>query len=382
MPVRISDGLAYNPEMDAPNLLQWSVTTINRQTRTFGKRVLYLNTSALPPALAAAVTQAAATPEIINYRHLFGETNPLTDEFHNTHAFSLVETYYEDAAGNPMNHVEFMDALAGGQKGVLLGKPESVLRFGPTKMNNTTQWSVEKANTIAHFLEVVKYLAESKWIRTGVSYQQTFRGGTLFQPAILGPTGPEPGTTSKPLNFKRPDLYTINAILVLIRQLVPSDALFKRAYEIYTHHCADQGRLIFAQHEQQLFDQTLVEEPMLFAHGYTGDDILRLFFYEFGLMHRPKPSQTEKFRKMIEAQGRERTFMAFHSTLHRLTASGMNLARIVAQDFQSWIDVEKQTPPNRVSFDDILRDDAPPEPGRELGKDEIRVELSTGGTRP
>lgn len=364
--------------MEPPRLILWKVKTMDRMTRQFGERCLYLDPATLPAEQAAAVELAAGTPDIIPYRHLFSETNPNAVEhaFHG-HAFSLTGTYYEDEAGNALDHVQFMDLLAGNQ-GVILGRSESALRFGPMKMAHSDEWNVDKANTLEHFLEVVKYLSNSKWISTPVSYQYIVKDINAFQAVTPSPQGPNSGTVSKPFNFKCPDLYTINAILALIRQLVHSDRLFVEAFEIYTHHCQDQSKVIFAHHEKTLFDHTLATAPTLYDEQYTGNDILRLFLYEFGLMHLPKPSQRKKFREMIDTYGRERTFMAFHFTLMGLTAAATRIAPLIAQDLEFWVHSEKHTGPDRVSFQEILRNDPlAPEPDRPLGMGDVRIEVST-----
>src|SRR5687767_1960743 len=94
---------------------------------------------------------------------------------------------------------------------------QPIVALGPMPMALPEQWTVEKANDMAHYLEVVDCLTQTPWANayTVITYDVT---------------GLPEGQTGKLLRFDTPNIVLLNSAIVFIRQLLPTeDKLFAKA---------------------------------------------------------------------------------------------------------------------------------------------------------
>jgi hypothetical protein len=326
-----------------PTILCWKTTAVDRKARKILHRTLILNTATLPADEREAVIRAARTRAMIKFRPLFREIDEdkvIAEVADNDCQVFVLPEHYEDEEGQPLSVAEFADALSGQSGSMVMGDPGSVLRIGPTDIAQPNAWTVEKANTLDHFLEVVNYLIRSQWVRTPVGYGSTLKAD--------GSTGPL-------TNFRRPDLYTLNSILVLIRQLhLPKDQLFAKAVEVYLQHCSDDGKRAWVEWERDAFRRVLEGEPFPPLEGLKGGKLVDRFLYGFGLIHRTDPADARKFGQMIRKHGPERVVVAFHGTLLGMAEHANNVAIAVTQDLAHWTAVQHCAKPDRVSFREVL----------------------------
>jgi hypothetical protein len=150
----------------------WRVSCVNRQTRELFERDLFLDITTAPTEDRRRIKHILDSDNhraMLKYRHLFREQAlPEGERDQKAMArgrFSAVSlsSYYEDEAGNPLDELRFMQALAGHEDIIIPGNPASVMRLGPTDIARPEKWTLRKANDVAHFLEVTNCLALSDW---------------------------------------------------------------------------------------------------------------------------------------------------------------------------------------------------------------------------
>jgi hypothetical protein len=206
-------------------------------------------------------------------------------------------------------------------------------------MARPEKWSAKKANDIAHFLEVVHCLALSDWIEAPISFSfiSSASGGKQM------------------LEFKRPNVLVINSALIFIRQLMSDgDKLFKLATDAYLCHTADEGKRAYVMQRRDCFNGVLGHEPFpLQKSGITGRQLIVLFFYGFGLIHRDDTKKQE-FREIITRLGREMVMLGIHTTLQHVVCHADNVARVIRQDFLHWVATNQCPPPDRIGIVDLL----------------------------
>ncbi len=268
---------------------------------------------------------------------------PMPDTMPKAHSFHgfFLPGYYEDEDGDVLTAAEFIEILHNREGVIVFGDAQSVLRIGPTGISNKDGWVLEKSNLISHFLEVVQCLTSSKWIHTAVTFSQAI--------------GDDRKPTGTPFNFTKPDIYTVNSVLVLIRQLhLAKDALFRKACTHYFDHCSHEGKKSFIRHEMQRFNSALDTPSPFLASTVTGRELVDLFLYNFGLIHRPGKRDVKKFTELVAANGGEACVLGFHFVLLSLACHAHLAAVIVAQDFEFWTKSEGVTQPNRISLSQLL----------------------------
>jgi hypothetical protein len=329
--------------------LVWIVDAVDRRTRSLIKRRLTLDLSTVPPADRAAIERIADEckwPQMARYRRYWMERplegpGPPAGMFCRTGAF-CVPGYYEDEEGNRLDELRFLQTWFGSDDILVQGNPDSVLRLGNAEMVNRDKWTVDKSNSVAHFLEVVDCLARSRWVRSRTSYK----------------SDPDEAGNQRIVDFQRPDVLVMNSVLVFIRQLLSEgDRLFQLATDAYLFHVGDAGKKWFVTNERTQFNEILRKPTFLFnIGGKSGRELLYLFFYGFGLVHRSDPEKAKEFREVIDAHGKEVVVMAIQSALQHLYGHAYNVAHIIHQDFSQWVTTQQCAPPDRVGIVDLLGD--------------------------
>jgi hypothetical protein len=329
-------------------LILWRVIRINRATREQSHPWIGIDPAndKIPvddlESILRIVKEKRSRGGITKYRRYFRDMEPDFSQLQwsNWPLTVLLPEYFEDDAGNRVGIAEFIDIKMGQTGTIVMGDPESLLRIGPTDMAHPERWTVEKANDIEHFLEVVDFLCKSEWIST---------------PTGSGPKDPK----GSDWGFHTTNIYVLNSVLVFIRQLyAEKDNLFGRTVQIYLEHCSDDGKKFWVTERQQRFVETLDTEPFLFGVGVnvTAKRMLKLFLYGFGLIHWGEKDRelANVFRKMVEEHGREKVLMGFQSTLQALVAYANHVFFPVAQDFSHWLNTQGHTRPNRITIHELL----------------------------
>ena len=102
---------------------------------------------------------------MLKYRHLFTEIpdNDVEAFFNDPVRYhrgfltvSVATEYSEDETGTPISSYEMIQHVSGQEFPIIVGDPESVLRLGPISAINASDWSTDKANAIAQFLDVCR----------------------------------------------------------------------------------------------------------------------------------------------------------------------------------------------------------------------------------
>lgn len=333
--------------------IEWFVRGINRRTREQFDRRLVLRNGTVPPDAMRQIRRILRQRrpkrawEIVRYRGYFAEKtqDDTPREGHDIArgrycCATVTPEYFEDEAGNPLDSLGFMRILTGRDDIVVIGDPASVLRIGPTGMAVPERWTLQKSNDVAHFLEVVRCLAQSDWVRAPTSY--------AYQR--------QPDGTEKILHFERPDVLTVNSVLVFIRQLISNDdKLLKLATDAYLCHTSDPSKKIWVTHERDAVKRTLNSPPFLFeVDGRPAREIIDLFFYSFGLIHHAEPQAAKDFKTLVQRHGRERMMMAFNGVTKDVYAHAHRIAHVVSQDFTHWVATGTCVGPERVGIADLM----------------------------
>jgi hypothetical protein len=234
-----------------------------------------------------------------------------------------------------------MQTLTGNKDIIVMGDPMSVWSIGPTAMANPSSWTVDKANQLDHFVEVCDCLAKSDWIsaKCSVSMLASKDGG---EPTIIG--------------HESPNVLLLNSVLAFVRQLVAkNDDLFNTAVAAYLEHASDDGKKMWVTQEQRWFRQTLDKPPFTLRQKLTmtGRKLLDLYFYPFGLLHVPKPSQVKEFREAIQRHRHQWLNVGLHSTMQQLVSHAHNVSIVVKQDLAGWIK-DGHAAPDRINITDVL----------------------------
>ena len=327
--------------------IHWRIRRLDRTTREFSDRDLVLDQATITAEQFADILRIldnanfSRRHEIRKYRQCFKDasaTHGAGEGFDAIHSFCLPD-YFEDDAGNPLSIFEMMKVKTGQDDIIVLGDLDSVLRIGPVPIVDAHNWNVDKANIVAHFVEVALVLSRSNWARSAVSVS-----------SIKGKDG-----TSTVIGSRGPDVLTINSVLGFVRQLAASDRLFERASEAYLAHTSDDGKKLWVQHEKDMFDKVLEDPNALVGRnlGMPGKKLLRHFFYSFGLLHTPEPDQVKEFRQLVEQHGQHWFMMAFNMTMQHLVAHATSVAIVLNQDVQRWFK-EGVAMPDRISIADVL----------------------------
>ncbi|MCH8150472.1 MAG: hypothetical protein IH987_21255, partial [Planctomycetes bacterium] len=252
--------------------------------------------------------------DILRYRHLFKECS--SEEWKETHesffksgqhrsmeSVSLMGQYFEDELGNEISEIEMHDQMAGGKTTIIFGKPESVTRLGPTIPKDREGWSVDTANTMAQFFQVVDLIRDSTWMAAPLTITQ-FDKGDIASSSF-------------------PSTEAALSILVLFRQLFSSnkqDDLFNRACGAYIRHCEGPIKAEWVKVEKSNFNGILNGRPWpgLIKVDCPTAELLDAFLYGARLIHSrddKRQESTELLRGILDKTPREHLVMGVNAIL-------------------------------------------------------------------
>lgn len=329
--------------MTTQSLIMWRVRMVNRQTKELSDRDLILDAGSVTPAemteIESILDDFSRRHEIVKFRSHFKErgepTKECEDKADRTHAFSLTE-YFEDEAANPLSNFGLMKVLMGSEHIIVDGDIESALAMGTQPIRNPTDWNVEKANILSHFLEIAHCLAQSPWLKAKASITSVGIQGGQFTV----------------IDHQRPNVLLVTSVLPFVRQLAFNDKLFEKAVDAYKHHAAN-GKQVWIGLQKLRFDRILDSTHMLPGTQITGGKLLNLFCYAFGLMHTPRPEQILEFKQMVAQHRQEKLTLAFNMMMQHIVAESQNTAVVIAHDLHRWC-AEGAVKPDRINITDVL----------------------------
>ena len=259
---------------------------------------------------------------------------------------TLMWDYFEDQDGNEITDVEMADYVAGGGPVIILGKPESVTRLGPAKAKETAKWTVESANTLAHFFQVVDHIAGSQWYHSPISMTIAAR--------------------QEIISSAFPSVESALGILLLFRQLYssdPKDDLFNRACGVYLRYVDHEGKAEWIKAEKGSFNRLLTSSadmPGADAPCST-KEVLDVFLYGAGLVHsRGKDrSDQQRLHEILKRSPAEKLVMAFHCGMKYLLGHALSAYPVIKQDFVHWVEVLGLRGPELIDIGKLLRGSRP-----------------------
>ena len=237
--------------------------------------------------------------------------------------------YFEDENCNAITEYEMIQHVSGQENPIIVGDYKSITRLGPIAPKATDEWDQKKAETIAHFLDVVRRIAASSWYRspqsiTYLTSRESEKGEKLTDSTLLEALFPNDEQTT--------------AILGYFRQLHAGDKLLVNACDTYIAHCSDSRKAWWIDERKQAFEKMVDTEPAPFQVGYTRREIVRMFMYGAGLLHaNSKYGDDQKLADLIEARGRHIAVAVFNQCLWEFLRIAAQVYNVIRQDFDSWI---------------------------------------------
>ncbi len=263
------------------------------------------------------------------------------EDFDSFKSISVVG-YFEDEEGNALDEIGLFQILTGEEHPILPGNVVSVLRLGPTGMRRNEQWTVESANSLAHFFQLVEVIGNSEWLKSELSIScPVFKG----QP---------PGINS----FQCPTLGDMYSILLPIRQLYASDDAFNRSCNTYMRHVGDDRKFAWVRERKRIFNRYLDARPSpISVSGLKVRELLALLMYGAGLVHYSEtPEQVRKnFKKVMTENARERVVFAFVWSCRQIYSYANNVYHVLRQDYEHWMQTEGIASPDLIYLVGLFR---------------------------
>jgi hypothetical protein len=225
--------------------------------------------------------------------------------------------------------------VSGQECPVICGDPDSVLRLGPVSAIERDRWTVQKANTIAQFLEMVERILASKWFHTPKSMtSSSHKDKQELLEAIF------------------PNDEDVMAVLTYFRQLYGDDELVSRVCGIYLKHSGDGRKKDWILERQQTFESLVTSPPAFFkGNGETRLEIIRMFMYGARLLHSSsRHGQTAALQAFITQHQRHASVIIFNACLMDLFGVASTIYPVVKQDFSHWIGSDALAPPDRIAI--------------------------------
>jgi len=335
--------------MNTPNhLVFWKVRCLNRERKEFFDRLLMLDESNLSDEECErlfAMLECDSTKDraFLEFRSHFIDCDDETFDRLARQAqrvtMSGPSEYFEDENEQPIDHIGIAQVRTGISDPILRFEPQSVLRLGPSPVANRDQWTVEKANAISHFLQLMNRIGQSGWLKGPLSIKSV--GSCVIEVA-------------------HPNAEMTTSALAAIRQLLMKrDDVLNHACKAYIDHIAHEGRRAWVSDIHQSFNAFLESKCQYGLQSilseYTTRQVIDIFTYGSGLFHRESNHDCESdLASLIAQHGRERLIIAFNSTCREILQYGFFLAPAMWQDVTQWIRSEGCVGPNRPQVTDLF----------------------------
>lgn len=302
--------------------------------------------------------------QMLKYRNLFKEipNNDVKAFFEDSarrhrdsEMVSLATEYCEDETGAPVSNYEMMQHVSGQEHPIIVGDPGSILRLGPVSAANRGDWSIDKANTIAQFLDVVERIHASKWYR--LPHSITRLGHKTKGLQLIGTGFPDkPG--SRLLEAEFPDAEDTMSVLAYFRQLHAKDKLVKKACEAYIAHAGDERKQWWVSERQRSFESLICSVPWPYnTNGQSRRQIIRMFMYGAGLLHSSskRGKDTAALDVFISQHGKNEAVMIFNSCLMDFLRVAATIHPVIHQDYHHWVNTDGLAAADRVSIPGLFR---------------------------
>jgi len=255
--------------------------------------------------------------------------------------------YFEDENGNAITKYEMNQHVSGQENPIIVGDYKSINRLGPIAPKATGEWDQKKAETIAHFLDVVRRITASSWYRSppSITYRtsrESEKEEELTDPILLEALFPNDEQTT--------------AILGYFRQLHAGDKLLVNACDTYIAHCGDGRKAWWIEERKQAFENMVDAVPAPFQVGFTRREIVRMFMYGARLLHATSNhGDDQKLADLIKAHGRHNAVAVFNHCLWDLLGIAAPVYNVIRQDYDSWITNHGLEGPGRDDIDTLFQ---------------------------
>lgn len=301
--------------------------------------------------VTVSLTGSAGRPSLIKYRRAFVAIQPGEysawllgqDERRGggTQIMQAPDGYVEDELGNPTTSAAVFQHLNGGTPVVIYGDPKSALQFGPTSPAHPESWTVEAANTIGQFLDVMTLISQSEWLQhphsmTTVERKQS--GSEMVEANI-------------------PSASQTLSVLSYLRQLHAQDRLFVNACEAYLKQAGDEIRKELIESYKSSFKTMIGEPPVEFIvkTEFTRQKLIRMFMYGARLLHSESNDGSDKdFEKLVQAHGTQKVVTLINSCLIDIYNGAATSYAIIKQDFDYWVNECGLIGPSRICIPDLF----------------------------
>lgn len=308
--------------------ISWKVRCLNTETKSFFDKTRVLDVDSLSDEKLSEIMNLRAKrsdADILKYKKCFRETEALTNEkakeYQKIDGF-CIPGYFEDQNGNPLDEYDVSKILSGQDKPIIMGNLKSVIKLGHSEMKESHEWQQEHSDITAHFLQIWKQIAESRWLKTknSISYS-----GNAFQQAQL------------------PDLESLLYASIYFRQLIADgDKVFKLACDTYCRFVDSEGKTVWIKEEQERFNKSLNSNmfgPKLNIE-INAKELIDLFWYGALFFHgikKIKEEKRNKFRDLINQNQREVVVFNLNLCFISLFNYIQNVAGLIHYDFAYWL---------------------------------------------
>ena len=335
--------------MNRRKYLSAKVRCLSRQSKSFFDRYYWVDTSTLLKAERELVEGYAGrklkASEFLQIRpHLTKTEFPpdvRSEDFASFGSF-FVSDYFEDEEGNSLDEIGLFQILTEQEYPIILGNVVSVLRLGPTGMRRKEQWTVESANALAHFFQLVQVIGNSEWLRADLSIDSSVPVG---QPSWVN-------------SFQCPNLGYTYSILLPIRQLYAADEAFNRSCNTYMRHVGDDRKLAWIKERKKTFNGYLDSIPGPFSiSGLKVRELLNLIMYGAGLVHYAETPESvrQDFKRVMTENPREKVVFAFVMSCREIYSHANNAYHVFRQDYEHWMQTEGISSPDLIYLVGLFR---------------------------
>lgn len=310
------------------HIVFWRIRCVNRQTKTMFDRDLVLNDEAIADAdrqkLISIVSKNCSSPELLQFRPSFKECSD--DDFQNLIANCeksssiFIPHYFEDEAGTALGQVGLTQILTDETDPVIGGNIFSVTRLGACSIKDKQNWTVDKANDIAHYLDLCRRLANKRWFNEEMRLQ-----------------------TSPTVTLIFPDADATDSALLTIRQFFERrDDSFNQACKHYVEHASDGRKIAWVRHEQDKFKALQSTACVPDLGGMSNKEVLELYAYGALRIHRCPNSKhlPQEFAQAVANYGRERVMFGVGAACKLMLSPALCAAPAIAQDYKYWVENE------------------------------------------
>jgi hypothetical protein len=267
---------------------------------------------------------------MLRFRHMFVEkpveeiskmANTIGKRYRVFKGVDLNREYFEDEAGREISMQEMIQ-IATGNNNVIPFDVKGIVRLGSCTMLMKDTWTVDKANILFNFMQVVRLIWRSNWARKRTSITTHRKDKTEL------------------LNCDFPTVENMSAILTLFRQLYASDKLMEKACKVYMEHSSNIVKKDWIDHCLNNFKRLIDGNPdFIRLQGCTVEKLFEAFLYGTGIVHSPSDRNREnrdRLSELVRQHGRENVIMALNASFWSVFKYAVDSFHVVKQDYERW----------------------------------------------